>query len=516
MSTAQGVGAPPWIRPRLAAHVDLAAYGHARVRRRLRAWERTHRRRTIITDVTAGAVGVLAGVLSRQSLVHNGWTEDAQLAQNVITQVPWAIYLLLVAAWVGTLAAQGAYATRFVGAGNEEYRALFRSAGFLVALLACTSFFFHVPFSRLVVAVALPMMLVLSTSARFVLRRTIAKRRAAGAWLQATLLVGDVGAVRDMAEHIVKSPRESGMRVVGACVTTPDDRAVAELGAKGIAVLGSQNDTLRVVEELAVEAVAVASNPEMSGHALRRLGWSLEQQDVDLLISAGIVEVAGPRLTMRPAAGVPMLHVERPVSSGLRYGAKLVADRLVALLLILLASPVLIAIAVLIKRDSRGPALFTQSRVGEGGRIFQMIKFRTMVVDAEDRLPHVAPDGDDGNGMLFKMHTDPRVTRVGAFLRRFSLDELPQLINVLLGEMSLVGPRPPLTSEVDAYESDVVRRLRVRPGMTGLWQVSGRSDLSWGDSVRLDLWYVDNWSLALDAQILFRTANAVLRGKGAY
>ncbi len=514
MSIAQGVGAPPWVRPRAVAHVDLAAYGHARVRHRLREWEVTHRRRTILTDVGAGSVGVLAGVLSRESLVDSGWSEDARTAQDAVASVPWAIYLLLVVVWVGSLAAQGAYASRFAGAGNEEYRAVFRAAGFLIALLACTSFFLHVPFSRAVVAVAVPLMLVLSVAARWVLRRRIAKERAAGAWLQATLLVGDVGAVREMADHIVKNPSESGMRVVGACVSYLGDPAVAQLRADGIPVLGTQHEALEVVERCGVEAVAVASNPEMSGQALRRLGWSLEQQDVDLLISPGIVEVAGPRLTMRPAAGVPMLHVERPVSSGLRYGTKLIADRVVALLLIVLASPVLIGIAILIKRDSAGPALFTQNRVGEGGRIFQMIKFRTMVVDAEARLPEL--EQDDGNGVLFKLRTDPRVTRVGSVLRRFSLDELPQLFNVLRGEMSLVGPRPPLPSEVDTYESDAVRRLRVRPGMTGLWQVSGRSDLSWGDSVRLDLWYVDNWTLALDAQILFRTANAVFQGRGAY
>ena len=305
------------------------------------------------------------------------------------------------------------------------------------------------------------------------------------------------------------------MRVVGACVSDLDDPAVAELRANGIPVLGSQHDTLHVVECCGIEAVAVASNPQMTGQALRRLGWSLEQQDVDLLISPGIVEVAGPRLTLRPAAGVPLLRVERPVSSGLRYGVKLLADRLLALLLIILASPVLIGIALVIRHDSPGPALFTQDRVGEGGRLFRVFKFRTMVVDAEARLADLARD-DEGNGILFKIHTDPRITRVGKVLRRFSIDELPQLFNVLRGEMSLVGPRPPLPSEVDAYESDAVRRLRVRPGMTGLWQVSGRSDLSWGDSVRLDLWYVDNWSFALDTQIVVRTARAVFAGQGAY
>ena len=372
------------------------------------------------------------------------------------------------------------------------------------------------PFSRLVVAVAVPVMLVLSTGARRALRQAIARQRAAGASMQATLLVGDARAVREMADHIGSHASESGMRVVGACVSDLDDPAVADLRADGIAVLGSQHDTIDVVDQYGVEAVAVASNPQMQGQALRRLGWSLEQQDVDLLIAPGIVEVAGPRLTMRPAAGVPMLHVERPVSSGLRYGLKMLADRLLALLLIVLASPVLVGIALMVKRDSSGPALFMQNRVGEGGRTFRMIKFRTMAVDAEARLAELAPGADAGNATLFKMRTDPRVTRVGAVLRRFSLDELPQLFNVLRGEMSLVGPRPPLPSEVDTYESDAVRRLRVRPGMTGLWQVSGRSDLSWGDSVRLDLWYVDNWSLALDAQILFRTARAVALGKGAY
>ena len=459
---------------------------------------------------------MLAGVLSRESLVGDRWSDDVSSARGGIASLHWAMYLLLIGVWVVSLAAQGAYATRFVGAGNEEFRAVFRGAGFLVAMLACIEFFFQVPFSRLVVAVAVPVMLALSTGSRWALRRTITKQRAAGAWLQPTLLVGDVRAVCDMADHIVKDPGQSGLLVVGACVSDVSDPAVAELGAHGIPVLGTQDDALEVVERCGVEAVAVASNPQMNGQALRRLGWSLDQQDVDLLIAPGIVEVAGPRLTMRPAAGVPLLHVERPVSSGLRYGIKMVADRLIALLLIIVTSPVLFGIAVWIRGDSNGPALFTQSRVGEGGRIFRMFKFRTMVADAEAQLAELASGEDDGNGILFKLCADPRVTRAGAVLRRFSLDELPQLFNVLRGEMSLVGPRPPLPSEVDTYESDAVRRLRVRPGMTGLWQVSGRSDLSWGDSVRLDLWYVDNWSLALDAQILFRTANAVFCGRGAY
>ena len=507
MSIAQGIGAPSWGKPREAAHVDLPAHGHASVRRRLREWERSHRWRTLSVDLVAGVSGVGLGAWGRSLVV------DDVSAPSI---VPWLMALALVVAWVLALAAHGAYALRYAGSGTEEYRAVTRAAATLVAVIACASFVLHAPFSRTVVLVAAPTMLALSATSRWLLRRHIARRRLEGLYLQPTLLVGDVSSVRDMADHILREPASSGMRIVGACVSDITDPAVADLRAAGVPVLGSQYDTLGVVERHEVEAVAVASNPALSGVALRRLGWSLEQQDVDLLISPGIVEVAGPRLTMRPAAGVPMLHVERPISSGLRYGIKLMADRLGALLLIVLAAPVLLGIAVMVKRDTPGPVFFTQTRVGEGGRMFRMFKFRTMVVDAEQRLADLETMGHDANQTLFKMRTDPRVTRVGAVLRRFSIDELPQLFNVLRGEMSLVGPRPPLTSEVDRYESDAVRRLRVRPGMTGLWQVSGRSDLSWGDSVRLDLWYVDNWSLALDAQILVRTAEAVLRGRGAY
>jgi exopolysaccharide biosynthesis polyprenyl glycosylphosphotransferase len=200
--------------------------------------------------------------------------------------------------------------------------------------------------------------------------------------------------------------------------------------------------------------------------------------------------------------------------SGARRAFKRAVETALTVVLMLFALPVLLVITVAIRLDSSGPVLFRQKRVGARGTEFDMIKFRTMCMDAEARLAELQRDA--GNDVLFKMKDDPRITRVGKVLRRFSLDELPQLINVLRGEMSLVGPRPPLLREVEAYEPDAVRRLRVKPGLTGLWQVSGRSDLSWDESLRLDLWYVDNWCLALDLQILFRTARAVLRGAGAY
>jgi exopolysaccharide biosynthesis polyprenyl glycosylphosphotransferase len=286
-------------------------------------------------------------------------------------------------------------------------------------------------------------------------------------------------------------------------------------GLPSVVTAADPRTVLRAVDELRVDVVAVASHPDLSGHALRRLAWSLEERGVDLVVSPGIVEVAGPRLSIRPVAGLSLLHLERPANRGGKMLVKAGLDRLFGTALFLAFGPLLAVLAVAVRRSSPGPVLFRQIRIGADGRPFQMLKFRSMVVDAEARLRDLARH-DEGNGVLFKMRQDPRVTRVGAVLRRFSLDELPQLWNVVRGDMSLVGPRPPLPQEVIGYSDDATRRLRVRPGMTGLWQVSGRSDLSWEESLRLDLRYVDNWSLALDATILWRTLRAVIGRSGAY
>jgi exopolysaccharide biosynthesis polyprenyl glycosylphosphotransferase len=509
MSIAQNTGARPWVTPRGAAHIDLASYGHAPVKTGLTTWERAHRRTSVAVDAAAAVFGALVGLAGRDAIFGDrvglwGSPETVRLTLLVATL-----------AWIGLLARNGAYATRFVGAGSEEYRAVTRAAVGLVALVALASFVLQLEFSRGVLLLSVPAMATTTLVGRYVLRRRLATQRVSGMHLRPTLVVGDARAALDVAHRIENDPATTGMHVAAICVSDVHDPVLATENTTGLAVLGTEAETLDVVDRLGVAAVAVASSPTMAGHALRRLGWALEQRDVDLLVAPGVVEVAGPRLTMRRAAGLPMLHVERPVQSGWRYNLKLLGDRVLGATALVLLSPVLLTVALLVRRDSPGPALFRQDRVGEGGRVFSMYKFRTMVVDAEARLAELE-EQSEGNDVLFKMRRDPRITRIGEVLRRFSLDELPQLINVVRGEMSLVGPRPPLAAEVDRYESDAVRRLRVRPGMTGLWQVSGRSDLSWFDSVRLDLWYVDNWSLALDGQILLRTVQAVLRGRGAY
>jgi exopolysaccharide biosynthesis polyprenyl glycosylphosphotransferase len=253
----------------------------------------------------------------------------------------------------------------------------------------------------------------------------------------------------------------------------------------------------------------------MTSPWLRRVGWLLEGTGVDLVVAPALTDVAGPRIHTRPVAGLPLIHVEAPEFTGGRKLVKYTVDRAMALLATLLVLPLMLVIAIAIKLDSRGPVFFRQVRVGQGGREFGVYKFRSMVINADRMLNHLTGHNET-DGLMFKMRRDPRITRVGRFLRKWSLDELPQLFNVLLGHMSLVGPRPPLPAEVARYSGDVRRRLLVKPGMTGLWQVSGRSDLSWEDGIRLDLYYVENWSLAADLSILWKTTGAVLRGRGAY
>jgi len=233
------------------------------------------------------------------------------------------------------------------------------------------------------------------------------------------------------------------------------------------------------------------------------------------VVAPALMEVTGPRLHVAPVYGLTLLRVSQPTFKGARWVLKGVFDRVAACLALLVLAPLLIGVALAIKWEDGGPVLFRQQRVGKAGRLFPMLKFRSMVCDAESRRAELEA-ANEGAGPLFKLRVDPRVTRVGAVLRRYSLDELPQLINVVAGDMSVVGPRPPLSVEVELYGVDARRRLLVKPGLTGLWQVSGRSDLSWEETVRLDLRYVENWSFAMDMVIIWKTAGAVLRGNGAY
>jgi len=356
--------------------------------------------------------------------------------------------------------------------------------------------------SRSVVAIAVVSMAALTLFLRWTSRRVLHRERRRGRCMHHVLAVGAAGDVESLVVSLGRSPH-AGLRVVGACLSDHGDVSVP--------VVGTPDDAARVVDEVGADTVAVAGR--IGGDALRRLGWSLEGRNVDLLVAPALTDVAGPRLSVRPVEAVPLLEVDEPMFVGPKRVVKDIFDRVLATtFFVILAVPMLV-IALAVRMTSRGSAFFRQTRVGKGGCEFAIWKFRTMVTGAE-LMP--APDVNDADGLLFKLHRDPRVTPVGRFLRRWSLDELPQLWNVVRGDMSLVGPRPPVPGEVASYGDDVRRRLLVKPGLTGLWQVSGRSDLPWEDYVRLDLYYVENWSVSLDLLILARTLFAVIRGSGAY
>jgi exopolysaccharide biosynthesis polyprenyl glycosylphosphotransferase len=309
----------------------------------------------------------------------------------------------------------------------------------------------------------------------------------------------------------LRRDRYHGLEVVNACV--PDHAGLTEIA--GVPVTGGFSDAAQVAGDTGTDMVAVLACPEMDGVTLRRLAWELEKTGTDLCVAPALMDVAGPRTTIRAVAGLPLLHVDHAELTGAKWVVKSFFDKLMASAALCLSSPLFAFIALAIVLHDGGPVLFSQTRVGKDGQPFTVLKFRTMVPDAELRKQEILAL-DEGDGLLFKVRRDPRITAPGVWLRRWSLDELPQLFNVVLGEMSLVGPRPPLPSEASRFSDDIYRRLAVRPGLTGLWQVNGRSDLSREDAIRLDLRYVENWSLALDLQILWKTCAAVVKGRGAY
>jgi exopolysaccharide biosynthesis polyprenyl glycosylphosphotransferase len=401
-----------------------------------------------------------------------------------------------------------AYERRYLFVGTDEYQRVLRAGIAMIAMVAIVSYAFEFGLARGYVVLALPLATLVSVGARFTLRKHLHARRARGQCLRRVIVVGHELAVVGMGRQLGRELYH-GLEVVGCCLPPHHD------GNVGMPVYGTFDDVAVAVQAARADTVIVLSCPELDGQTLRRLAWRLEREDIDLIVASSLVDVAGARTTIRPVDGLPMLHVEHPRLDGASRVVKSIFDRIGAGLGLIVLAPVLVAIAVAITHDSRGPVLFRQIRVGKGGREFVIFKFRTMCTDAECRRDALR-DHNEGDGVLFKMRDDPRITRVGRWLRRLSLDELPQLLNVLMGEMSLVGPRPPLPEEVAAYPSDMRRRLAVSPGLTGLWQVSGRSDLSWDETVRLDLRYVENWSFSLDLVILLRTLSAVCRSSGAY
>ncbi len=414
--------------------------------------------------------------------------------------------------WFGFLAYTKSRDIKVLGAGSAEYQRVFGATWRMFAALAIVAFVAREYGARGYIAVAAPLGLATLLLGRYGWRQWLHRRRDEGLCVSTVLAIGHRSHVEDLVSDL-NNRRDSGYRVVGACVP------VAELtdgpDVQGVPVLGDVFGAADIAGAIGVDTVAVTGSGALTKDVVRRLGWELEPSGVDLMLTAALADVAGPRITITPAENAALVHVEAPRFTGGRYWLKALTDWFGAFVLTLLLSPVLVVVAIAVKATSRGKVFFSQQRVGRNGTLFPMYKFRSMREGAEKEVDALA-DLNEAAGPLFKIRDDPRVTRVGRVLRRYSIDELPQLLNVLRGDMSLVGPRPPLPGEVSAYENDVRRRLLVKPGMTGLWQTSGRSDLSWEQSVRLDVYYVENWTLFGDLVILARTAKAVLRSDGAF
>jgi exopolysaccharide biosynthesis polyprenyl glycosylphosphotransferase len=464
--------------------------------RRISAWERYYLRKAALADFGCAIMGVFAAAQLRFG--------------NEVTGTYIALSLALPVLWVGAVWLAGGYDVRFIGTGSDEYRKVLNAGVGLIAAIALFSYAINIELSRTYVLIALPTATGLDLVARFNIRKRLHRQRDAGRCLLSVVAVGHEAAVADLVKELGRD-RYHGLTVVGACVAHPSEGDEVA----GVPVYGDLGDVTAAVRAFGADTVAVLACPEMDGIKLRTLAWDLEKTGTDLCVSPALLDVAGPRTTIRPTAGLTLLHVDHPQLSGLRLLLKDLFDRCVAAVVLLLLAPLIVAVGAMIRLSDGGPALFTQVRVGKDGRVFRIYKFRTMVVDAERRKAELLASNDH-DGILFKLRKDPRVTAMGARLRRWSIDELPQLVNVFLGDMSLVGPRPAVPAEVAQYAEHVHRRLVVKPGLTGLWQVNGRSDLSWDESVRLDLRYVENWSFALDLQILWKTIWALLYGSGAY
>jgi exopolysaccharide biosynthesis polyprenyl glycosylphosphotransferase len=477
--------------------------------KRFAAWSRRY------LMLVAGADALVGGIAAA---VPASLSDTLSWGNRVVL-----LCLLGLIIWPAAIALCRGYRRNRIGIGFDEPGAVIRAGMLVVVAGALPAGFMAVPTGALdpngaltlyallkLVATATPFAVVLSLLVRFFAHKVLHLLQRQGRSLRHVIVAGSFGAAQQLSERILREP-DAGMKVIGICLPSSElPRPVVD----GIPVIGSLGQVPQVVRAMGCDAVAVTSDDATRYNYLRELAWSLEGAGVELLVDPGLVEVAGPRMHIRPLMGFPLLHVEEPHFTGWRRVVKRLSDIVLTSIGLLIISPLMICIAAVIKLQDGGPVIFRQARIGREGQPFTMLKFRSMVVDAEERKLELMAH-NEGKGGLFKLSYDPRVTRFGQFLRNFSLDELPQLFNVLAGSMSLVGPRPHLASELAQMPSEASRRSLVTPGLTGLWQVSGRSDLEGGDAVRLDLRYVENWSLTLDLQILWKTLSAVLAKRGA-
>lgn len=460
----------------------------------------------VILDAVMLVIASAVAYVLRQSLP--GFSRANDLSASILDSA-----LIIGAGWLLAILLMGGYSTRLIRTGPELYRNVLQASFAAAGIVGAVLYLSGIALSRsffIVLFVVGPLLLLLN---RALARRIVNALRRRGRFREDVLAVGAPVHVEGIARTLHRE-EWLGYDVVGAVV--PLHLREEEWDSE-IPVLGREDQLIQVVRSIQPSVVLFTAGSAASAEQFRRMAWELEDQDIKVIVVPGLSEISSDRVKMRPVAGLPLVHMDLPRSRDSLKLGKRAFDVVTSAGILVMISPLLAVLALIVKLSDGGPVIFRQERVGRGGETFEFLKFRSMVPNAEELLKQIQQrEQDRGNDVMFKMADDPRITKPGRIMRRFSLDELPQLWNVLRGDMSLVGPRPALPREVSSYEGDAHRRLAVRPGITGLWQVSGRSDLSWDETVRLDLYYVDNWSFTQDVLILSRTVRAVLSSSGAY
>jgi len=423
-----------------------------------------------------------------------------------------AVSVLIIACWLLLLGIYGTRGYRVLGTGPEEYKLIANASIRLFGLLAIAAYLFRFDLARGYVLIAFPVGGAVLLLSRWMWRQWLRGQRQNGAYSSRVVLLGSAESVSRIARELAREPH-AGYLVVGACLSA--ETSIQDLPGTRIPVFESGIDSIQAaLRATFADTVVVTSKHELPPERMRELSWSLEPGRQHLIVVPSLTDISGPRLHTRPVAGLPLIHVEMPRYEGGKQFAKRAFDVVGSGVLLLLTFPFMLIIGAMVRLTSTGPVFFRQERIGMNGEAFHMLKFRSMRVGADADLSSLLEAQGTSDEPLFKVHNDPRLTTLGGVLRKYSLDEFPQLLNVFAGEMSLVGPRPQREGEVALYDDAAHRRLFVKPGMSGLWQVSGRSNLSWADSIRLDLYYVENWSMAGDLVILWRTIRAVVAPKG--
>lgn len=472
-------------------------------------WRKAYARRVVVTDALA-----LIWVVLGTQLLWLGFGRVAASRSWAVGQITGGaisytlISVILVAAWLLSLAIFGTRTDRVIGVGATEYRLIFSASLRLFGLIAIGAFLLKLDLARGYILISLPLGILVLWVTRWMWRQWLAAERRSGRYSSRVVLVGALESVTHIGNQLSRHPA-AGYSVVGAIV--PGRRTPVVLdGGRELPMVGTLETAVESLEECAADTIVITGSDELSPERVRRISWALEPGRKHLVVAPGLTDVGGPRIHTRPVAGLPLMHVETPRYEGPERVTKRIFDVLGSGFLLLLLSPLFAVVAIAIKVTSPGPIFYRQERVGRDGHPIHMLKFRSMVTNADAQLTQLLEAQGTAGTPLFKVKNDPRITPIGGFIRKYSIDELPQLINVLKGDMSLVGPRPQRRPEVELYDEAAWRRLNVLPGMTGLWQVSGRSNLSWEEAIRLDLYYVENWSLVGDLAIMWRTIKAVV------